>query len=210
MDCLACGAEMRLMQVDQRGDPASEVAFERHTFKCSACVQISQRLVFSRPRLPLNDLPTAARSTDPPHVKFQMRRAAAESALAKVAEKLVSRRMATRGRASVAMASMWQEGLEKLQNQAAPVQEWAKAPEAQQVQELRSTRAALDRSPIPAGNSTWAKVVEKVRMRHVALQERAGAPSSLPKARGVLPRTTTERTHSKEQQAPEDDLGETR
>jgi hypothetical protein len=51
MDCLACGAEMRLMQVDQRGDPASEVAFERRTFKCSACPQVSQRLVFSRPQI---------------------------------------------------------------------------------------------------------------------------------------------------------------
>jgi hypothetical protein len=34
MKCLACGAEMGLMQVEQRGDPTLEVAFERHTFKC--------------------------------------------------------------------------------------------------------------------------------------------------------------------------------
>jgi hypothetical protein len=194
------------MQVDQRGHPASEVAFERHTFKYSACPQVSQRLVFSRPRVPLDDLPSATRSSDSPPAKLQMRRAAAESALAKVAEKLVSRRMATRGRASVAMASVWQEGLEKLQNQAAPAQEWAKAPEARPVQELRSARAALDRSAIPASNSTWAKVVEKVRTRQAALQERAAALPSVPEAHGVLSRTTTERTHSKEQQAPEEYL----
>jgi hypothetical protein len=42
MKCLACGAEMGLMQVEQRGDPTLEVAFERHTFKCLACPQISQ------------------------------------------------------------------------------------------------------------------------------------------------------------------------
>jgi hypothetical protein len=177
MDCLACGAEMRLMQVDQRGDPASEVAFERRTFKCSACPQVSQRLVFSRLRLPLDDVPIPTRSSDPPPAKLQMRSAAAESALAKVAEKLRSRRMATRGRASVAVTSIWQEELEKLQNQAAPVQERAKAAEGRSVQELRTTRAALDRSAISASNSTWEKVVEKVRMRQIALRDRGGTLS---------------------------------
>ena len=170
MDCLACGAPMRLMQVDQRGDPSSEVAFEHHTFKCSACAQVSQRLVFSRPRAPLDALPISTPSAGPPHVKLQMRRAAAQSALAKVGEKLRSRRMAARGRASVAMASMWQEGLEKLQNQVTPAQ-----PEARPVQELRSTSAALDRSAIAASNPTWAKVVEKVRTRQIALQDRASS-----------------------------------
>jgi hypothetical protein len=210
MDCLACGAEMRLMQVDQRGDPASEVAFERHTFKCSACPQVSRRLVFSRPRLPLDDLPSATRSSDPPPAKFQMRRAASESALAKVAEKLRSRQMAIRSRTSGAMASIWQEGLEKLQHQAAPLQEWAKAPETRPVQELRSARTALDRSAIPASNSTWAKVVEKVRTRQIALQDRAGALSSLPEAHGVLPRTTARTPSKEEQHAPEEDPGGSR
>jgi hypothetical protein len=134
-----------------------------------------------------------------------MRRAGAESAVAKDAENLRSRRMATRGRASVAMASAWQEGLDKLQNQATTVQ--AAAHETRPMQALRGERAAMDRSSMSASNSIWAKVVEKVRTRQVALQGRAGALSSLPEAHSVLPRTTAERTHSKEQQAPEDDLG---
>jgi hypothetical protein len=136
-----------------------------------------------------------------------MRRAAAQSSLAKVAEKLRSRQMATRRRASAAMASILVEDLEKLQDRGTSVQEWAKAPEARSVLALRSTRAALDRSAMPASNSTWAEMVEEVRTRQVALQGRAGELSSLPDAHGVLPRTTAERTRSKEQQAPEEDLG---
>jgi hypothetical protein len=175
---------MRLMQVDQRGDPASEVAFERHTFKCSACPQVSQRLVFSRPRLPLDGVPSATRSSDPPPAKLQVRRAAAESALAKVAGKLRSRQMATRGRASVAVTSIWQEELEKLQNQAAQVQERAKARPAQA---LRSERAALHQRAMPAGTSSWAEVVEKVRTREIALKERARALSSPAELHGCTP-----------------------
>ena len=195
MKCLACGAEMRLMQVDQRGDPASEVAFECRTFKCSACPQVSQRLVFSRLRLPLDDVPSPTRSSDPPPAKLQMKRAAAESALAKVAEKLRSRQMATRGRASVAMASIWQEELEKLQNQVAQVQERAKT-ETRPVQALRSESAALGRSAIPASNSTWEKVVEKVRMRQIVLRDRAGTLSR--------PRTTASNPQVRDAQNSED------
>jgi hypothetical protein len=186
MDCLACGAEMRLMQVDQRGDPASEVAFERHTFKCSACPQVSQRLVFSRTRLPRNDLRSATRSNDRPPAKLQMKRAAAESALAKVAEKLRNRQMATRGRASVAIASIWQDELEKLQNQAG-VQERAKAAEGRPAQALRSERAALHQRAMPAGTSSWAEVVEKVRTRQIALKERARVLSSPAELHGCTP-----------------------
>jgi hypothetical protein len=179
MKCLACGAEMRLMQVDLRGASTSEMAFERHTFKCSACPQISHRPTFSRPRLPVSDLLVAARPRDPPADKLQLKRAAAESALAKVVEKLRSRQVVTQARASAAMASIWQEVFEKLQGQAAPVQDWAKkAPEARPVQVLRSVKAAQDRSAMPAMTSTWAEVVEKVRRRQLALKDRAGTSSS--------------------------------
>jgi hypothetical protein len=47
MRCLACGAEMRLEQV--AGDDTVPVpGFERHTFVCSDCGDIEQRLVFTR------------------------------------------------------------------------------------------------------------------------------------------------------------------
>jgi hypothetical protein len=144
MMCLACGAEMHLMQMDQRSDLRSPIAFERHTFKCSVCPQLSQRLVFSRPSLP--DLPAATRPRYPLVAKPQMRGPVAQNTLAKVAEKLRSRRMVTQARASAAMAPIWQETFEKLQDRATPIQEWAQAPETRSVQRLRGTRAVLNPS----------------------------------------------------------------
>ena len=184
MRCMTCGAEMGLMQVDLPDPPAPEVAFERHTFKCSACPQLSQRLVFCRPRLPVSNLPVAAKA-DLPAAKLQIRRVAAERALATVAEKLRSRRMATRGSASVTMASIWQEGLEKLQSQATPIQ--PAASEARSAQELRSQKAALHRTETRLTTSTWAEVIEKVRTRQVAVKKRAGALSPRAEVRGCTP-----------------------
>ena len=73
MKCLGCGAEMRLMQVDPRGDPTAALAFERHTFKCSACSRISQRLVFSRAEMPANNLPVVTPRQEQPPVNLQER-----------------------------------------------------------------------------------------------------------------------------------------
>jgi hypothetical protein len=161
MNCLACGAEMLLMQMEQRSDPSSEVAFERHTFKCSACPQISRRLVFSRPRLPITDLGLAPPPRFAPSATLQMKRFADANALAKVAENLRSRRrqIATEARAAAPMASIMSEGFEKHRSQDTPVQE------------------RQDRSPRPKRTSTWAEVVEKVRVRQIVIQERAGALS---------------------------------
>jgi hypothetical protein len=157
MKCLACGASMRLMQVEPRGDSKSEVAFERHTFKCSACLQLSQRMVFSRPRSPITDLRVPPPPRYPPSANLQMSRIAAANALAKVAEKLRSRRrqIATEARAAVPIGSIWSEGFEKHQSQDTVVQERHRSPEARRT-------------------STWAEVVEKVRTRQIALQDRAG------------------------------------
>src|SRR5262245_36203302 len=153
MKCLACGAEMRLMQVEQRGDPALEVAFERHTFKCSACPQISQRLVFSRPRSPLTDLSVTPPSKFPQSTDLQVARLAGPTALAKVAENLRNRRR----RISIQARAVAPEGFEKHERQDAPVQE------------------RRDRSPEGRRTSTWAEAVEKVRTRQIALQNRAVA-----------------------------------
>jgi hypothetical protein len=46
MQCLACGAEMRLEQV--AGDDMPVPGFEHRTFMCSACRDIERRLVFTR------------------------------------------------------------------------------------------------------------------------------------------------------------------
>src|SRR5262245_13726453 len=157
MKCLACGAEMRLMQVGQRGDPASAVAFERHTFKCSACPQISQRLVFSRPRSPISDLKVAR---PPKSADLQMGRISGANALAKMAENLRSkrRRIAIEARGAAPIVSR-SEGFEKHQSRDTPVQE------------------RQDQSPKARRTSTWEEVVQKGRTRQIALQDRAGALS---------------------------------
>jgi hypothetical protein len=47
MRCMACGAEMRLMQV-VRDDTMMVAGYEHHTSQCSSCNEIEQRFVFSR------------------------------------------------------------------------------------------------------------------------------------------------------------------
>ncbi len=45
MRCMACGAEMILMNVN-RDDTMAVLGFEHHTFRCSACHETERRLVF--------------------------------------------------------------------------------------------------------------------------------------------------------------------
>jgi hypothetical protein len=49
MKCLACGAEMRLMDV--RTDAAAPFGIERRVFQCLSCRQLAQRLRLNRPRM---------------------------------------------------------------------------------------------------------------------------------------------------------------
>ncbi len=48
MRCMACGAEMLLMNVVQ-DDTMAVAGFEHHTLMCSACYDVERRLVFARP-----------------------------------------------------------------------------------------------------------------------------------------------------------------
>ena len=57
MKCLACGAEMRLMDV--RTDNAAPFGIERRVFQCSSCRQLAQRLRLNRPRMAIAHLPAA-------------------------------------------------------------------------------------------------------------------------------------------------------
>lgn len=58
MRCMACGAEMRVVQVVP--DETLEVpGYEHHTLQCSGCNDVEQRLVFNRES-------TAARATSEP------------------------------------------------------------------------------------------------------------------------------------------------
>jgi hypothetical protein len=51
MRCMACGAEMALMNVVQ-DDTMAVSGFEHHTFMCSGCGDVEQRLVFAKPGEP--------------------------------------------------------------------------------------------------------------------------------------------------------------
>jgi hypothetical protein len=52
MRCMACGAKMALMNVVQ-DDTMAVPGFEHHTFLCSGCGDVEQRLVFAKPAEPL-------------------------------------------------------------------------------------------------------------------------------------------------------------
>jgi hypothetical protein len=47
MRCMACGAEMILMNVAP-DDTMTVPGFEHHTFRCSDCHDVERRLVFTR------------------------------------------------------------------------------------------------------------------------------------------------------------------
>jgi hypothetical protein len=101
MRCLACGAEMLLMEVVQ--DEAMRApAFERRTFMCSACRQIARRLVFSRVTTSAN-VPVATSHPEASAAKLQMGQCAAlGAAWAKAVEKLSSRQTALKESAAAA------------------------------------------------------------------------------------------------------------
>ena len=97
MWCLACGAEMHLMQVSLADTPMA--GFERHTFKCPSCSHISPRLVLSRPRPPSGN-PPAVQPLEVPRAKLQMNPMADRGAPTKLTEKLRSRQRVAPGSSS--------------------------------------------------------------------------------------------------------------
>jgi DNA-directed RNA polymerase subunit RPC12/RpoP len=140
MRCVVCGAEMHLMQVDLADTPMA--GFERHIFKCSTCSHISRRLVLSRPRPPVTNLPLVAQHPEPPTSKLQMKRVAAESALAKLSEKLRSKQTALKEHAAVAGRPEPTES------------DFAAAP-------------TVLNDPAAPSKSAWERAVAKVRARQV-------------------------------------------
>lgn len=105
--CLACRAEMRLMEVVQI-DPISSpsLSLERHTFRCSACPQVAHRLLFSRAREPTIDLPVVTQRPTPLRHEAQAKK---------------------RPMLPVAAASAWTTAIEKLRRSQADLKERAQA-----------------------------------------------------------------------------------
>ena len=109
MKCLACGAEMRL--IDVRPDRTTVCGIERHTFRCSACTHTAQRLTLNRARVPITNLPVVI-PPKAPVIDPHNGRPAAQSAWAKSIEKVNNKQAELKQRAEA--ATDWASVVEKL------------------------------------------------------------------------------------------------
>jgi hypothetical protein len=82
MRCMACGAEMRLMQVVP-DDTMMVAGYEHHTLQCTGCDEVERRLVFSRKKTPVDSVPAAPEKRVAPDSTHQSERVAAPSAWAR-------------------------------------------------------------------------------------------------------------------------------
>ena len=150
MKCGACGAAMRLMQVET--DTATVCGIERHTFRCAACPQSAQRLMFNRARMSSINVPDAAAARpEPPAINLQAVHVAPPNGWAKAIEKLSSRQTALKERKPTDRNSNRRSALKA--SKSAPI--------------------ALRTRPAPAQSSSWTNVVEKLRRRQIVLERAA-------------------------------------
>ena len=156
MKCVACGAAMRLMQVQT--DTATVCGIERHIFRCSACPQSAQRLMFNRARMSGINLPVAATPPEAPAIKLQAARAAGPSGWTRAIEKLGSRQTALKERKAA-------ERTAGLPSAVTPI---TSRPIA-----LRDTPAAA--RSLANSSPAWTNAIEKLGSRQTALQERRAA-----------------------------------
>jgi hypothetical protein len=144
MKCLACGAEMRLMDVQT--DTTTVCGIERHTFRCSTCPQTAQRLMFNRPRMPIIHLPVV---TQPKAIDLQMGRPAAGSGWVNAVEKLNSKQADLKQRTAMTVRTPdWGSAVEKVS-------------------------IALKQQAVAARAAALARALEKLRSQQMALDERA-------------------------------------
>jgi hypothetical protein len=155
MKCVACGAGMRLMQVQT--DTATVCGIERHIFRCSACPQSAQRLMFNRARMSGINLPVAATPPEAPAIKLQAARAEGPSGWTTAIEKLGSRQTALKERRAA----------ERISDRLSAV----KTPLESRPIALRQTAA----KPLANSSPAWTKAVEKLRSRQTLLERAATA-----------------------------------
>jgi hypothetical protein len=139
MKCLACGAEMRLLDV--RTDTTAPFAIERRIFQCSSCSQTAQRLGFDRSGLPDRTAPVM--KTNTPDIRLQSDHYPTGSAPRPTGEKL-SRQVVVGGEKPVDWGSL-----------------------------VGKVSTALKEQAVTARATAWAKTIEKLRSRQMALNERA-------------------------------------
>jgi hypothetical protein len=141
MKCLACGAELRLMDI--RTDTTTPFGIERRVYQCLSCRQTAQRLRLNRPRVEDTPyLPTVPMASEAPNIKPQMLRNGALAASANAIEKVNK------------------AGL----NQQTRV-DWGRT--------VETFSRALKKQASAARASSWARTMEKLRNRQMALKERA-------------------------------------
>jgi hypothetical protein len=122
MQCLACGADNKMLLMDVVRDDTMKVpAFEHQIYRCSACRHIARRLVFSRAKMPITHLPVITTPIDKPWKE----RVAAPSALGNAVEKLRSRQIDLKERAAAAKTAAWTKAVEKVRSKQAALAEQA-------------------------------------------------------------------------------------
>jgi hypothetical protein len=142
MKCLACGAEMRLMDI--RTDTTTPFGIERRIFQCSSCRQSAQRLGFDRTRMPFSTSPPIPH-TNAPAIRLPLERHAATSTAANAVETQSNRALAP------------------LEPQR-PV-DWRAV--------VGKVSIVLKEKRSEARAASWAKTMEKLRSRQMALNEQA-------------------------------------
>jgi hypothetical protein len=157
MKCVACGAGMRLMQVQT--DTATVCGIERHIFRCSACPQSAQRLMFNRARMSGINLPVAATPPEAPAIKLQAARAEGPSGWTTAIEKLGSRQAALKER----------KAAERTSDRLSVI----KTPLKGRPIALRETPAAA--KSLANSSPAWTTAIEKLGSRQTALKERRAA-----------------------------------
>jgi hypothetical protein len=120
MQCLACGADNKILLMDVVRDDTMKVpAFERQIFMCSACRHIARRLVFNRAKMPVTHLPFITMPTD----KLWKERVAAPRAWGNAVEKLRSRQIDLKERVAAAKIAGWTKAVEKVRSKQAALAE---------------------------------------------------------------------------------------
>jgi hypothetical protein len=130
--------------LEVRTDTTTPFAIERRIFQCSSCRQSAQRLGFDRTRIPFNKLP-AITPSNAPTIKLQRERHAATSTAANAVETQSSR------------ASAPPEPHRSV--------DWGAA--------VGRISITLKAQAMEARAATWARTMEKLCNRQMALKERA-------------------------------------
>ncbi len=144
MKCLACGAEMRLMDV--RTDSAAPFGIERRVFQCLSCRQLAQRLRLNRPPMAITHLPAPRSVSERLDFEPQSQPSGAQSKRANIVEEGDSERSALKQTAGGGQGSA-----------------------------VEGSSIGLKQQAVATRSSAWARTIERVRERQMALKER-GAP----------------------------------